>query len=143
MLEQARAFGVGVVVATQNPMDLDDRALGNAGVWCIGRLQTDADDARVVEGLADAGVFASAADRANDGDALDATIKRLAPRWIVVRDARELAAVLVRPRQTMSLMPGPMTRVELRRASAGDESGPRVGDRPNEADSQRAATPME
>jgi hypothetical protein len=52
LMKQARAFGVGVVVATQNPMDLDYRALGNAGLWCIGRLQTDADRERVVDGLA-------------------------------------------------------------------------------------------
>jgi DNA helicase HerA-like ATPase len=50
LMKQARAFGVGVVVATQNPMDLDYRALSNAGLWCIGRLQTDADRARVMRG---------------------------------------------------------------------------------------------
>jgi hypothetical protein len=53
-MKQARAFGVGVVLATQNPMDLDYRALSNAGLWCIGRLQTDADRERVVDGLASA-----------------------------------------------------------------------------------------
>jgi hypothetical protein len=52
LMKQARAFGVGVIVATQNPMDLDYRALSNAGVWCIGRLQTDADRARVMDGFA-------------------------------------------------------------------------------------------
>src|SRR5690606_39980241 len=51
LLKQARAFGVGVLVATQNPMDVDYRALSNAGLWCIGRLQTDADRARLVDGL--------------------------------------------------------------------------------------------
>jgi hypothetical protein len=55
-MKQARAFGVGVIVATQNPMDLDYRALSNAGLWCLGRLQTDADRARVIDGLALAGV---------------------------------------------------------------------------------------
>lgn len=52
LMKQARAFGVGLIVATQNPMDLDYRALGNAGLWCVGRLQTDADRERVLEGLA-------------------------------------------------------------------------------------------
>jgi hypothetical protein len=51
LMKQARAFGVGVVLATQNPMDLDYRALSNAGLWCVGRLQTDADRARVIDGL--------------------------------------------------------------------------------------------
>src|ERR1044072_9126472 len=55
LMKQARAFGVGVVVATQNPMDLDYRALGNAGMWLVGRLQTDADRERVLEGLSGAG----------------------------------------------------------------------------------------
>ena len=54
LMKQARAFGVGVIVATQNPMDLDYRALSNAGLWCIGRLQTDADRARVLDGIAGA-----------------------------------------------------------------------------------------
>src|SRR6478752_7973231 len=51
LMKQARGFGIGVLVATQNPMDLDYRALGNAGLWCLGRLQTDADRARALDGL--------------------------------------------------------------------------------------------
>src|SRR5690606_27493411 len=80
LMKQARAFGVGVVVATQNPMDLDYRALSNAGVWCIGRLQTDADRNRVVDGL-------SSSDVGGDLKELHHTIGRLAPRWFVVRNA--------------------------------------------------------
>ena len=51
-MKPARAFGVGVLFATQNPMDIDYRALSNAGVWCIGRLHTDADRHRVLDALA-------------------------------------------------------------------------------------------
>lgn len=47
LMKQAKAFGVGVVFATQNPMALDYRALSHAGIWCLGRLQTDADRVRV------------------------------------------------------------------------------------------------
>jgi hypothetical protein len=50
-MKQARAFGVGLLLATQNPMDIDYCALSNAGLWCIGRLQTDADRARVIDGI--------------------------------------------------------------------------------------------
>ena len=50
-MKQARAFGLGVVLATQNPVDLDYKGLGNAGTWFIGRLQTERDKARVIEGL--------------------------------------------------------------------------------------------
>jgi hypothetical protein len=106
LMKQARAFGVGVVVATQNPMDLDYRALGNAGMWCVGRLQTDADCARIVDGMASAD--------ASSAKALGSVVKRLALRWFVVRDAHAGAQpVLLQPRWAMSLLRGPMTRGEL------------------------------
>src|SRR5262249_1971170 len=76
LLKQARAFGVGVVLATQNPMDLDYKALSNAGVWFVGRLQTDADRERVVEGLAGSDAGAGGL----DPHALSATLKALPPR---------------------------------------------------------------
>jgi hypothetical protein len=113
LMKQARAFGVGVVIATQNPMDLDYRALSNAGVWCIGRLQTDADRARVLDGLAGASQKGetSAAD-------LGRSVQRLAPRWFVIKNAHEASVgpILLHPRQTMSLMRGPMTRTEILKA---------------------------
>jgi len=116
LMKQARAFGVGVLIATQNPMDLDYRALGNAGLWCIGRLQTDADRARVVEGLSNAG--------ANGGTSaaeLTSVLKQLAPRWFLMRDVHsENGTLLLHPRHTMSFMRGPMTRTEIRRARGLD-----------------------
>jgi hypothetical protein len=111
LMKQARAFGVGVVLATQNPMDLDYRALSNAGLWCLGRLQTDADRARVLDGLAAA--------RGVDGMAeeLEHTLRKLAPRWFVVRNAHVTSApILMQPRYAMSLLRGPMTRLEIRAA---------------------------
>jgi len=117
LMKQARAFGVGIVVATQNPMDLDYRALGNAGLWFLGRLQTDADRARVLDGLRGA---------AGDGGAspeLAHTLQRLAPRWFVLRDAHaSRGTVLFQPRWTMSFMRGPMTRSEIQRAIAARSS---------------------
>src|SRR5262249_10901496 len=111
LMKQARAFGVGVVVATQNPMDLDYRALGNAGLWFLGRLQTDAGRARGLDGLAGAGGAAPE---------LGHTLQRLAPRWFVMRDVHAgEGTVLLQPRWTMSFMRGPMTRSEIRRALAG------------------------
>jgi hypothetical protein len=112
LMKQARAFGVGVVIATQNPMDLDYRALGNAGFWCVGRLQTDADRERVVDGLCGAG-----GTRGHEAHELGSTIQRLAPRWFVLRDVHDPAgAVLFQPRWAMSFLRGPMTRPELRAA---------------------------
>lgn len=110
LLKQARAFGVGVLVATQNPMDLDYRALSNAGLWCIGRLQTDADRARIVDGLA-----LSASETGLSFD-MDRTLQRLEPRWFILRDAHAPGGpVLLQPRWAMSFLRGPMTRVEIRR----------------------------
>lgn len=114
LMKQARAFGVGVVIASQNPMDLDYRALSNAGLWCIGRLQTDVDRERVIDGLG-----------SMDGSSglskseLSAVVKKLAPRCFVMRDVHGGAQpVLLQPRWAMSFMRGPMTRSELRAALA-------------------------
>ena len=108
-MKQARAFGVGVVLATQNPMDLDYRALGNAGTWCIGRLQTDADRARVIDGLAGSdGALARA---------LAGTVRKLAPRWFVMRDVHAgPKPFLAQPRWAFSWLRGPLTRTELKKA---------------------------
>ena len=110
LMKQARAFGVGVVIATQNPMDLDYRALSNAGFWCVGRLQTDADRARIIDGLAASG------DR-EEAQRLGGLVKKLTPRFFVVRNVHDGGAPRVlQPRWAMSLMRGPMTRSELLRA---------------------------
>jgi hypothetical protein len=120
LMKQGRAFGVGVVIATQNPMDLDYRALGNAGVWCVGRLQTDADRARVVEGLC----VASDASHQLSASELDDVIKRLGPRWFLIRDVHDgNGAVLLQPRWAMSYLRGPMTGAEIRRARAMEARG--------------------
>jgi hypothetical protein len=109
LMKQARGFGIGVVVATQNPMDLDYRALSNAGLWCIGRLQTDADRARVIESLATTSP--------GDSDDLADILKRLAPRWFVTRNAHSSeSTTLLQPRWAMSFMRGPMTRTEIQDA---------------------------
>ncbi len=110
LMKQARAFGVGVVLATQNPMDLDYRSLSNAGFWCVGRLQTDADRERVVDGL-------SATSDPDIARKLGQLVKRLRPRHFIVRDVHAGAELtIVQARCAMSLLRGPMTRSELMRA---------------------------
>jgi len=118
LMKQARAFGVGVVVATQNPMDLDYRALSNAGFWCIGRLQTDADRARVVDGLMGAlDVERGDADPDDGAPDLERIVQRLASRWFVVQNVHARSGpILMQPRQAFSWLRGPMTRQELRLA---------------------------
>jgi hypothetical protein len=113
LMKQARAYGVGCVLATQNPMDLDYRALSNAGLWVLGRLQTDADRERVLEGLGEKGKKSP----------LGALLKRLQPRWFVVRDARDgRGPTLLQPRCAMSFLRGPMTRDQIRKARKARES---------------------
>lgn len=122
LMKQARAFGVGVLVATQNPMDVDYRALGNADLWCIGRLQTDADCARVLDGLA------SAAANGHTTAELGKVVKNLAPRWFLMRDVHaRVGTLLLQPRWAMSLLRGPMTRNEIRKAREMSENASSSG----------------
>ncbi|MEY4578267.1 MAG: hypothetical protein RL701_2970 [Pseudomonadota bacterium] len=109
LMKQARAFGLGVLVATQNPMDLDYRALSNAGFWCVGRLQTDADHQRVVDAMSGAtGVRTEAAQLAQ-------VLKMLAPRWFVMRNVHRAPALsLLQSRTTLCWLRGPMTRGDLK-----------------------------
>jgi hypothetical protein len=112
LMKQARAFGVGVVLATQNPMDLDYKALSNAGVWFVGRLQTDADRERVVEGLAGT----STAGNTVHADGLGELLKALPGRTFYVRNVHDAASPpLLETRWTLSWLRGPLTRQELRR----------------------------
>jgi len=95
-----------------NPMDLYYRALSNAGLWCVGRLQTDADRARVLEGLSSS----AAGDGASTAE-LGHIAKRLAPRWFLMRDVHAgRGTLLLQPRWAMSFLRGPMTLSEFRRA---------------------------
>ncbi len=115
LMKQARAYGVGCVIATQNPMDLDYRALANAGLWCLGRLQTDADRERVVEALA--------GPRGEQHDKLTTLLRDLSPRWFMVRNAHDKRGpCLLQPRWAMSYLRGPMTRIEIKRAVQGADA---------------------
>jgi DNA helicase HerA-like ATPase len=145
LMKQGRAFGIGVVVATQNPMDLDYRALSNAGLWCIGRLQADADRERVIEGLGDSAGHEGGLSKSE----LAHVVKKLAPRWFVVRNAHAREEMtLVQPRWATSLMLGPMTRTEIRRARGrgaerqdGDEPavGPNDEETPHTQNQQKGS----
>ncbi len=111
LLKQARAFGVGMVLATQNPMDLDYKALSNAGLWLVGRLQTDADRERVVEGLAGSDSGAGGL----DGPSLEMALKSLPKRRFFFRDVhRSPQCGLLDSRWSLSWLRGPVTRAELR-----------------------------
>ena len=108
LLKQARAFGLGVVVATQNPVDLDYKALSNTGTWLIGRLQTERDKTRLADGLA------SAAGGGIDANDLAKTIGSLEPRVFLMHNVHESHPVLFQSRWALSYLAGPMTREQLR-----------------------------
>ncbi len=106
MLKQARAFGVGMVLATQNPVDLDYKALSNAGTWMIGRLQTDRDKLRLLDGLESAG---DAVDRA----ALDRQISGLQKRVFILHSVNSADTRQFQSRWTLNFLAGPLTRAQI------------------------------
>jgi len=106
LLKQARAQGVGIVLATQNPVDLDYKGLANMGTWLVGTLQTQQDKERLKDGLAGAGLEARAADKL-----LDATKKRV----FLLHDVHRKRPELVQSRWAMSYLRGPLTREEIAR----------------------------
>ena len=106
VLKQGRAFGVGMVLATQNPVDLDYKVMSNAGLWLVGRLQTERDKARVLEGLKSA---AGGADLA----ALDASIGGLQKRQFLLVSAKSNQPVLFETRWAMSYLRGPLTKDQI------------------------------
>ena len=111
LLKQARAFGLGCVLSTQNPVDLDYKALANAGTWFLGRLQTERDKARVLDGLE--GV-ASGSGRGFDRQSLDSLLSGLDKRVFLLHNVHESAPVLLQTRWSMSYLRGPMGRDEIR-----------------------------
>ena len=117
LLKQARAFGVGLVLATQNPVDLDYKALSNTGTWFLGRLQTQRDKDRLLDGLE--GVSAGTLDRAK----ADATLSSLEKRVFLLHNVHDSEPQLFQTRWTMSYLRGPLTRQDIARLSPRARSG--------------------
>ncbi len=111
LLKQARAAGVGVMLATQNPVDLDYKALSNTGTWFLGKLQTERDKARVLDGLE--GISSS-----SSRDQLDRALSGLRSRVFLMHNVHEQEPVTFETRWTLSYLRGPLTRDELRQAIA-------------------------
>ncbi|MFA4925760.1 MAG: hypothetical protein WC524_03815, partial [Candidatus Aminicenantales bacterium] len=106
LLKQARAFGLGLVLTTQNPVDLDYKGLANAGTWFIGRLQTEQDKNRLLQGL-------SGLAGGLDMDQVSAQISRLKSRVFLLHNVHEDKPVLMTTRWTLSYLRGPMTRQQI------------------------------
>ena len=106
LLKQARAQGVGVVLATQNPVDLDYKGLANMGTWLVGTLQTQQDRDRLKGGLQGAGL---------EGSAVDALLGATKKRVFLLHDVHRPAPTLIESRWAMSYLRGPLTREEISR----------------------------
>jgi hypothetical protein len=116
LLKQGRAAGLGVVLATQNPVDLDYKGLSNIGTWWLGRLQTERDRARVLDGLegANAGGF--------DRGEVATLLSGLASRVFLMRNVHEEGNVLFQSRWALSYLRGPLSRDEMRKLAAGQKA---------------------
>ena len=111
LLKQARAFGVGIVLATQNPVDLDYKGLANCGTWFIGRLQTDRDKDRLLEGLEGASNEGGVQfDRAR----MDQTLSSLGKRMFLMNNVHDDGPVVFESRWALSYLRGPMTRAQIK-----------------------------
>ncbi len=135
ILKQGRAFGLGVVLATQNPVDLDYKGLSNIGTWFLGRLQTERDKARVLDGLE--GAASGALDRAEADRLLSALPKRV----FLLHNVHEQKPRIFHTRWTLSYLRGPLSRDQIR-LLMGARARPRPAAAPAVATSARSASPM-
>ena len=111
LLKQGRAFGLGVVLVTQNPVDLDYKGLSNTGTWFIGRLQTERDKARVLEGLE--GIAAGAGQKF-DRQQMEQTLAGLSNRIFLLNNVHEDGTEVFESRWAMSYLRGPLTRTQIK-----------------------------
>lgn len=115
IMKQARAFGVGMVLATQNPVDLDYKAIANAGTWMVGRLQTEQDKARLADGMTSAS--------GGDPQAVSAAIAGLAKREFVLHQASTSDHPVFTSRWSMSFLRGPLTREQIKLLTPAPAAG--------------------
>ncbi len=118
LLKQARAYGVGVVLATQNPVDLDYKGLSNTGTWFLGRLQTERDKERVLDGLEGIRAGASGFDRKT----MEEVLSGLGKRVFLLHNVHEDGPVLFHTRWVLSYLRGPLTRGQIKRLMADRKS---------------------
>lgn len=138
MLKQARAFGLGILLATQNPVDLDYKALSNTGTWFIGKLQTERDKNRLLDGLES---LAGGISRAQ----MDKLISSLGKRVFVMNNVHNKEPLLFQTRWVMNFLAGPMTRNQIpalnELAGSGEEPAPRARTKPDSASKAKSTPP--
>ncbi len=112
LLKQARAFGLGVVLATQNPVDLDYKGLSNTGTWFLGRLQAERDKMRVLEGLEGASAQAGST---FDKQKMEAALAGLSSRVFIMNNVHETEPIVFQTRWALSYLRGPLTRQHIQK----------------------------
>jgi hypothetical protein len=115
LLKQVRAFGVGVLLATQNPIDLDYKALSNAGTWIVGKLQTERDKARLLDGLES---VAAEQGQQTTRARLEKMIASLGNRVFLMHDVHRPEDIVFQSRWALSFLRGPMTRDQVAKLMA-------------------------
>jgi hypothetical protein len=145
LLKQARAYGLGIVLATQNPVDLDYKGLANMGTWFIGRLQTERDKARLLDGLEGA----NAATRTFDRSRMEQILSGLSSRIFLMNNVHEDEPVLFESRWALSYLAGPLTRTQIQRLKKPLRQSPNIIQPPvaagilTTAESERPVLPPE
>jgi hypothetical protein len=142
MLKQARAFGLGLVVATQNPVDLDYKGLANAGTWFIGRLQTERDKARVLEGLEG---IAAGTGQAFDKQGMEQILAGLSNRIFLLNNVHDDAPEVFETRWAMSYLRGPLTRAQIKSLMdplKSESPSPSIGPAPATPSTTVSAAPV-
>src|SRR5262245_44766639 len=125
LLKQARAFGLGIVLATQNPVDLDYKGLANCGTWLLGRLQTERDKLRVLDGLEGASTQAGATfNRAK----MERVLSGLGNRVFLMNNVHEDQPVVFQSRWDLSYLRGPLTREQISKLMSQRKGGGRAGE---------------
>jgi hypothetical protein len=116
ILKQARAHGVGMILSTQNPVDLDYKAMANAGTWMVGRLQTENDKKRILEGM-------ESATGTVDVKSYDKLISDLDKRQFVMSSTKAVEPTVFSSRWAMSYLAGPLTRDQVSELLGGVWAG--------------------
>jgi hypothetical protein len=149
LLKQARAFGLGVVLATQNPVDLDYKGLSNTGTWFLGRLQTERDKARVIEGLEGA---AAQNGQSFNRKEMEQILAGLSNRNFLLNNVHKDHPIVFETRWAMSYLRGPLTRSQIQElvkqsgytpASTGDQPGSLGSNSATEQAGSRDSIPIE
>jgi hypothetical protein len=134
LLKQARAFGVGVLLATQNPVDLDYKGLSNTGTWFIGRLQTERDRDRLIDGLLS---LESGTGQGYDRTALSGLISNLEKRVFFMKNIHDDQPLIFQSRWALSYLRGPLTLPQIQSLMGGLKAG--ISDRPGPVPAMPAA----